>query len=374
MDISKLEVGMRVQNYKELCSIIGEKTKTGNAKVSQIRELERYVSYRKDGFAFIIQEIYNIPKPKADARKSPTKRGNNSKYSKDIQALVINSLARATGKGINYPISQIITTFSLASLNYGAGRGDLDNLSKVTKIPAEYAKDFYMIYQAQVRAKIESALNSLRNRALIMWNRTVNVCILVAEEEYNELNNIKVELSHTKDTQAILKYRSEYRQATDEEKRYIIKIEHEVMQTLRCETLSQVFLSGQWERFSNMVNSKLLKHANIVYYYDTYDIVYNKEHIKKANLTRLSVTEKKQVSTNLNNNMGKLFLDHTTNLHNNAINKTQRYTFEELHASTEYPKYAKNFHDIIIKNNAKDIRRKLKNKKKTAEESKVCPI
>ena len=42
MDISKLEVGMRVKNYKALCELLGEKVKGGNAKKSQLEDFSRY--------------------------------------------------------------------------------------------------------------------------------------------------------------------------------------------------------------------------------------------------------------------------------------------------------------------------------------------
>lgn len=369
MDTGKLEEGMKIKNYKELCELLGEKIKTGNAKVSHLNELKRYVDYKKDGYAFIIQEIYSIPKEKVDARKSISKRGNNSKYSKDIQALVINSLARVSGGSMNYPISQIITNFSIASLNYGAGRKNIDKLSEITKIPIEYTQNFYMIYQAQVRTKIESALNSLRNRALIVWKREVNICVLVAEEEYNELDNIKVEVMGEEGEHALLHYRREYRKATDEEKRYILKAEREALMSLKCETLSQVFVSGKWDLFSNIVKKRLLEYANIVYYYDTYNVVYDKKYIKQANLTRLTVSEKNRTKLNLNNNMGEMFLAHTNKLHERASKKNKLLSFEKIHATEEYPIHAKTFHDIIINNKAKDIRKRI-NKNKTSVENK----
>ena len=85
MDISKLEVGMRVKNYKALCGLLGEEVKTGNAKTSQMKELDRFVKYRKEGFAFIIQEIYSEPKEKVDKRKDPNKIGNNRKEFKEFK-------------------------------------------------------------------------------------------------------------------------------------------------------------------------------------------------------------------------------------------------------------------------------------------------
>ena len=37
MDVSKLEVGMRVKNYKELCELLGENVKTGGSKSIQLK-------------------------------------------------------------------------------------------------------------------------------------------------------------------------------------------------------------------------------------------------------------------------------------------------------------------------------------------------
>lgn len=76
MDISNIQAGEIYKNYKELCSILGEQQKTSNSKNAQLKEWERYFSYSRDGHKFIINEIYNSPQPKQDARS----QGNNRKY------------------------------------------------------------------------------------------------------------------------------------------------------------------------------------------------------------------------------------------------------------------------------------------------------
>lgn len=68
MDTSNLKAGMVVKNYIELCKLLGESIKTGNAKRAHLKEIERYVKLQKIGYEFLINEIYKIPKDKIDGR------------------------------------------------------------------------------------------------------------------------------------------------------------------------------------------------------------------------------------------------------------------------------------------------------------------
>ena len=57
MNISKLEIGMVIKNYKELCKILEIKVKEGNSKKAQLKELEEVVTYHKEGNKFVIDDI-----------------------------------------------------------------------------------------------------------------------------------------------------------------------------------------------------------------------------------------------------------------------------------------------------------------------------
>ena len=85
MDVSKLEVGMRVKNYRVLCELLGEKVKGGNAKKSQLEDFSRYCDYRRDGYVFIIDKIHPTPPKKIDKRKDPNKISNNRKEFKQFK-------------------------------------------------------------------------------------------------------------------------------------------------------------------------------------------------------------------------------------------------------------------------------------------------
>ena len=70
---NKLNIGMVVKNYKELCSLISQEVKTGNSKKYQLEDFKCYFDWEKSGQKFIISDIYDTPLTKEDKRKL----GNN---------------------------------------------------------------------------------------------------------------------------------------------------------------------------------------------------------------------------------------------------------------------------------------------------------
>ena len=84
MNIEKLkkylETSIILANYKKVCEQLDEKVLTGNAKISQLKELERYFNFHKQGNKFVFTETYSEPKEKVDGRKY-TKGNNRKEYS-----------------------------------------------------------------------------------------------------------------------------------------------------------------------------------------------------------------------------------------------------------------------------------------------------
>ena len=75
----ELKVGQILKSYKEVCEILDVKPTNGKGKKSHIKDFERYCTYHKQGNKFIIDEVFETPKPKIDGRSE----GNNTneKYS-----------------------------------------------------------------------------------------------------------------------------------------------------------------------------------------------------------------------------------------------------------------------------------------------------
>ena len=79
LDTNTLKINDTFKNYKELCAYLGEEPKKANSKVAQLKEWERYFSFRKEGQKIIITEVFDTPKDKVDNRG-----GNNNKNVKPM--------------------------------------------------------------------------------------------------------------------------------------------------------------------------------------------------------------------------------------------------------------------------------------------------
>ena len=365
MDVSKLEVGMRVKNYKELCELLGENVKTGGSKSIQLKNLERYIKYSKDKHSFIVDEIYDKPLPKVDGRKNPVRRtANNSKYSADIQPMIINLLAAKESGQVFLPANQMFAMIDMVNINFKPSWQDIKALAEITNVPVKYAHDFFSVTNTELRKKLESALRSLRNKALIIWEKSVTVCTLISEEEYNQFGDIVVNPQDEK--YGKIKYHKVHREATKDEKQFILKTEKRVMLEMKCSSLQHIFLAGRWEEFQSKVRAFLKEDANILYYYDSYKITVNEEAVKSEDdrIRVLEAQEKLRIGTNLNKNICQMLVNNADTLHKRAISKEKPNIYEELHATKKYTQYNKILNDTVINKEAKDIREEIKIKTK----------
>ena len=362
MDISKLEAGMRVKNYKALCELLGIKVKTGEAKKNHLLDFSRYVEYKKDGNSFMIIKILPTPEANIDKRTVKGKVGYNNKYSADIQPMIINLLAAKESGQVFLPANQMFAMIDMVNVNFKPSWQDIQALAEITKVPVKYAHDFFSVSNMELKKKLESALRGLRNKALIMWEKCVTVCALIPEEEYNYFGDIVVEPHN--DTYGKIRYHKVHREATKDEKQFILKVEKRIMQEMSFSTLQHIFLSGRWDEFQSRVKSILKKEANISYYYDSYKITVNEEAIKCED-DRIRVLEAKErlaIGTNLNKNICQMLVNNASTLHKRASKKESPSIYEKLHATDEYTQYTQILNDVVINKEAKDIRKELKAK------------
>ena len=70
MNVKHIQVGQVFKNYKVLCEYLNEPIKSGKSKQLQLKDWERYFSYKKQGNSFIISNIYPKPLEKVDNRKN----------------------------------------------------------------------------------------------------------------------------------------------------------------------------------------------------------------------------------------------------------------------------------------------------------------
>ena len=172
MKIENLSEGQVIKNYKELCALLGIEPCAGNSKKSQLKELERYINYHKEGNKFIVDEVYSEIKEKVDMRsiiKEDDKRheGNSSVYGDDIKRLLLYLMATSSEDDeIILPISILLNKLSMTNVNYSLGRRNQEKLSEILKIDEIYINEFYDTTHQNLRRTLESNLNHLDGKQL----------------------------------------------------------------------------------------------------------------------------------------------------------------------------------------------------------------
>ncbi len=294
MNLANISAGQTIKNYKELCVLLGVDQKTGKSKQIQLSEFELYFKYKKAGHGFIIENIYNVPQGKE------TKRYGMVNY---IEELILNLLVSKQGK-VFLPKSQLFKVLNMVNDNYNFGRYNVDKLSKYLQIPEDNIFEFYKLTSNTLQRAIEGSLNRLRNKSLIFWTPSKTVCIANADTRLNKNLQIKLSKETTYDqfNEKVNKYNpvmrtyEEHREATEEEVKAIIHAERIAMHELNCKDKQEVIKLGQWEKFRSKVDNILFDQYNIVYYYDSYKILFNEDHVNEVRLelSKLALTDAKK--------------------------------------------------------------------------------
>lgn len=309
MNISKLCEGMIIKNYKELCSVLSIRVCSGNSKKSQLKELETYCNYTKEGNKFIINKIYDKQRQKEDNRIL----GNGSKYSNDIQDLLIYLLYNINNSEgeICWSCNTLLHSLSMINSNYIEGRRDMDKLSNKVNIDKEYVYDFYNNTHKSLKSKLESALRTLSKRALVISEKVLMIVSDKITIEYNDFHEPLI-----KDGKIVYKSREYKREATKEEKQVLLKLKKKCFNELNCKDESEIIARGKWKKYESMIDEELNKQS-IKYFYYAYKLTYNKEDLKEYTIGDLG-----QIITklNLNKNIVDCLIKGAITRHNN-VNK-----------------------------------------------------
>lgn len=309
MNLENIKKDMRIKNYKEMCSLLGENIKNGNSKKAQLKEWERYFTYSKDGNKFIINEIYSIPKEKEDGRSE-----SGSIYSEDIQKLLLDLLAQKENNGnIFLSCNQLLLKLQMVNSNYSMGRNNIPRLSEIMKVDELVIKDVYDYTHNKLKSILENALNSLSRKSWINYYKKITVCVNKVSVETNALGQPKLNSNNS------IEYivTPEYREATIEEEQYILGVEANLLDEMKCEDKRDLIIKGRMEEFRCKVNKLLKENCNIEFYYNSYQIISNKEVL----VERLGRFEKANRFNNLNNNILKSSKKSIVKKHENAKSK-----------------------------------------------------
>jgi len=296
MNIDKLREYVKtsntIANYKFLCAILGLKIKTSDSKKAQLKEMDRYFKYHKDGNKFIIDEIYTETLPKIENRG-----GNNvTEYTKYIENLILDLLIQGgnTKQGFGRVFlskNQLFKEFNMINDNYVYCKRRILKLSKFMNINKETVEEWYDLNDDMLERNLQQALNSLENQSLISWHKELTVAEAIPMAQVTKYGTEVIKrkyIDQYDEEQIDYKYRADdeiqlnYREGTDKEKTFILETEKDILKELCCDSKQMIIKLGMWETFKNKVDDIVLKKLNIAFYYKSYKILFNERHISEA--------------------------------------------------------------------------------------------
>ena len=373
----KLSIGMAIKNYREMCFILEEKEKKGKSRLLQIANWERYFKWHKDGQKFIINEVFEMPIDKIDNRGKT--ENNKAKYLTNIESLILNLLVQGGSLGYGKVFlskNKILRELKMINNNYAFCKLRLPKLSEFMNIDNEVIKEWYDSTSRMLESNLDSALKNLESQSLIFWSKEITIAkaIPLAEINKNKISKTKVIDQYDEeiinyDYYATNEVVLQYREGTDDEKRFILYTEKEILKEMGLDNKSQVIACGLWQDFIERVNNILLDKLNIAFYYKSYKILFNLEHVlENIDINDFKLTdfietiEKKKLNEGIINR-----------IENNAINRQERAkkkkekiigkTRDEkiiFRSDDNYINNTNKLSDNLINSNAKDIRSDVK--------------
>lgn len=337
MNLEKLEVGKVFKNYKELCKELGLPVKGGKGRQYQLKDLERYCKYRKEGHKFIIEEVYNKPLKKTDNRgKSLGSRNNNGVYSDLIQLLILDLLVQGNNNGrVLISRSRLIEAMQLVNKNYYYAGENVPKLSQYADIDERTIYDFYNTSRGSFRNAINVALKSLESKKLIMYNVIDMISLNINKED---------ELPY-----------DIYKEMTGEEKSMIMKIEKRLLVSMGYNDENEVRVTSDWIKYKKRLDEELRKYG-INYYHKAYDITVNQEYIYEEyeNLLDLLLddNEREELKNKLNS---RAYLRQKDNVRKRYGSYTSE-KMSEVRTSPDYIEHSNLLIDLLIDINADNIK------------------
>jgi hypothetical protein len=145
-----------------------------------------------------------------------------------------------------------MVTIGMVNSNYSECRELTQKLAKYTEIDEKVIHDFYNTSTSSFKSVIETALKSLMDKRVIMFNKIIKVS---EKDKYNPRNATELELN------------------------LIMDIEKEILEELGYNQISSVRMSKDWKTFRVKSKEKLQDRSDIDFYFTAYDITIHEKYI-----------------------------------------------------------------------------------------------
>lgn len=369
--IKKLKEGQEFENYKEICKFLCERERKGRAKIKQLSEWELYFSFTRIGNKYIINKTHENK-----IRQPINNIISKIKYINNLEELIKQLLLdNINSENISISKHKLFEQLHMININYQVGKHNILKLSQYIDIPADDIEEFYRSTNDMFIRNVENVLSKLSQQLYIIWEKSIFLCYVDTFVEKNEENIPKADVTKTINKENDEEYNCKvktfanliHRKATEEEKQTILRVQQETMLELNCSTKQEVVRVGKWNDFVKKANERLLDISNILYFYNCYDITYNKEFIEKMEIKKIN---KKIEQQELNKAISKRIIKNTKARYNRANNEPIENYIDTRKESTylrrmkkKYIENNKKLTKIMIDRKSKDIRKDIRKQK-----------
>lgn len=190
--VDNLKIGQVAKNYKELCSILEIKVEAGNSKKSQLKELERFINYHKEGNKFVIDEIFEKIKEKERSKDIILSNINRGNYSKEMFPLV-KDFVGINDWDVYFSKSYMMNSLKLKNKNYDMAYQYPQKTSKVISLKLNIdidendIKSILTSMWSISQDKIKSAFENLEKLNYIHSYDDKLLCIFNADSKRQEV-------------------------------------------------------------------------------------------------------------------------------------------------------------------------------------------
>ncbi|MBD5136122.1 MAG: hypothetical protein HDT39_09225 [Lachnospiraceae bacterium] len=320
-DTSRLYIGLVAKNYKEMCLLLNEDTKTGKAKIKQIENWKRFFDFEKlsNSNEYIILDIYPEPFPKG------TKR--NTQFTNQLAVLILRELIKQKENDEGNIIYYTTYRKLIKKLNVVNQFFYKESLKFfISKYPEWFKSDsdfedfkrdcniFKTLTKRKIKGAVQSALVNLKKDNLTYY------------AEYHRI-----------------KENDSYRNATTNEEIYIQSVKKEISESMGYRN-SNVATLYDAEKFNELFKERLQVEKGWDYVFYQLEIDTKKDMLLKhiseytsypivKSIYGLSGSKENSIRLEYNSNLSNALIEQTENMADTKI-KNKMKKFRE--SNTEY--------------------------------------
>ena len=250
--IGQLHVGQEFKNYPELCKALNLEPDGGNKKKKQLKELQSYINYEVQDRKYIITEIYDIP-------KLPEERiASNAKYVDFVQHILLSYLSKQKEEVAYVTQQNLWTILGMVNEHYFPMRENKEELLSLDENMDMFnINNFYQRSNLKFRDIIKSSIASLKRRKIIMCEETFRIG--TGQQVSSTFESI------------------EYHDASDAEKRYILRTQHDLLKKYGCKDEFELFFRKNKDNYYNELHEIFSKQKNWKNVFFCYKLIFDRE-------------------------------------------------------------------------------------------------